>query len=154
MTQQDKEAYVLRVSSASPVQLVVICYELAIAALDEALSAYGGRGFAQSLDKARNCLAELRGTLRVTNSIAKDLFILYNYMERILIAAQYSNDTAPVIEARGLLRKLLEAWNAVSAQNGDPAAMDGSQVVYAGLTYSNGKLDEYVVDKRQKSYEA
>lgn len=156
--------YTLRISQASPAQLVVINYELIEAFLTDALEAYGPEAviraedkpvFAQHIEKAKNGLTQLIRGLNFEIIIAHDLYQIYEYVNGLLNAAYFSYKRDAAAEALSLMRTLLEGWREAARQEPDAAPVtDGAPQVYAGLTYQKDGLSEYVVQDNGRGYQA
>lgn len=108
------------VETASPVDLVIMLYRGAIRFLAEAEEAIAARDVAEAhrcLVRSQEIIAELMGSLNLdAGEIAVNLSRLYDYMQQRLIEANLRKDPAGVIEVRRLLSELLDAWEAIAAQ--------------------------------------
>lgn len=147
--------YTLRISQASPAQLVVINYELITAFLRDALDAYGSGAvitnsdkpvFARNIDKARDGLQLLIRSLDFEVSISQDLYQIYEYVNRLLNTAYFGYNRTTAEEALSLMETLLTGWREAALQEPDTPSGSAPQV-YAGLTYGKGGLSEYVKDE-------
>lgn len=103
------------VSTANPVQLVVLLYEGAISAIASAKGEMERRNVAQKaqfINKAIDIVEGLRNALEFSQGgdIAVSLNDLYLYMVQRLSTANLKNDQAILDEVTSLLRELLGAW--------------------------------------------
>lgn len=110
------------VSTANPVQIVVLLYEGAMAALQTAkgeMSRQNTLEKSRLLMKAIDIIEGLRGALdfQQGGDISVSLSDLYLYMVRQVSLANLRNDPALLDEVHQLLGVLLEAWK-VLADNG------------------------------------
>lgn len=114
--------------AASPHQLIVMLFDGALRMIDTAIMQIErsdiegkgrsitkaveivGSGLAASLDKARG------------GEIAHNLASLYDYIMRLLVDANISNDAARLSEARGLLAQMREAWVGIAHVANHPGA--------------------------------
>ncbi|HET7776731.1 MAG TPA: flagellar export chaperone FliS [Azospira sp.] len=123
------------VSTANPVQLVVLLYEGAISAIASAKGEMERRNVAQKaqfINKAIDIIEGLRNALEFSQGgdIAISLNDLYLYMVQRLSTANLKNDPVILDEVSSLLRELLSAWEVLakgpdsgeSADAGEPAS--------------------------------
>lgn len=107
------------VSTANPVQLVVLLYEGAISAIASAKGEMERRNIAQKaqfINKAIDIIEGLRNALEFSQGgdIAISLNDLYLYMVQRLSTANLKNDPAILDEVTSLLRELLGAWEVLA----------------------------------------
>lgn len=106
------------VLSASPIELVRLLYQKAIASVREAREHLGAGRIAErcaSINSAYAVLLELTGSLKDDDSpeLAARLKGLYGYMQQRLVDANANQTDEPLSEILGLLTTLAEAWNSV-----------------------------------------
>lgn len=112
------------VSTANPVQLVVLLYEGAISAIASAKGEMERRNIAQKaqfINKAIDIIEGLRNALEFSQGgdIAVSLNDLYLYMVQRLSTANLKNDPAILDEVTALLRELLGAWEVLAKGTAD-----------------------------------
>lgn len=118
----------VEVQSRSPLELVVMMYDGAIASLNEA-GAAAARGDARqrqaAVSRALSILCSLQEHLNLKDggSVAEELDRLYNYATRRLLDVTVKQDTAAIKEIHGLLGPVRDAWHQISTQ--PPAAAAG-----------------------------
>ena len=112
---RQKEYLAIRITTASPMELVRILYEGAVQSVHEAIRALHsgdilGRG--QAVNKAIEILAELRVSLRrdVQEQYSNTLAELYGYIQHQLIRAHAEQSESLLQEVSRLLSTLLEGW--------------------------------------------
>ncbi len=111
----------VEVKTATPLELVVLLYDAAIAGLQKAQEHMAGRDIAsraRCLNKVSSILTELQANLNFDTggTVAPSLDRLYHYMQRRIFEAAVEQDTAPLKEVAGLLINLRSAWEEI-AQN-------------------------------------
>ncbi|WGG53396.1 flagellar export chaperone FliS [Rugamonas sp. DEMB1] len=117
------------VVAASPHKLIVMLFDGAVVALNQALLGMRGNDIeakGKSISKAIMIIdSGLRASLdkKAGGEIAEGLDSLYEYMSARLLTANLKNDTGIVEEVRRLLTELRDAWNAI----GDTPAVTGKQ---------------------------
>jgi len=109
------------VVAASPHQLIVLLYEGAELAVRMAIRHIADGDLPQkaaAITKAGTIIHDgLRAALdmRQGGDLALQLGALYDYMNKRLMLAHVSNQTAPLEEVLGLLRELRQAWLQIGA---------------------------------------
>ncbi len=121
--------------SASPIELVRLLYQKAIACVADArehLKAGRIRERGQSIGKAHAILSELLISLDVEKApeLAANLRRLYCYMQTRLIEANLRQEDAPLEETARLMTTLADAWREVPETNrvDDTSADTGYEV--------------------------
>jgi len=109
------------ISSASPVQIIIMLYDGAINSLAAAKGKMGEMKLAekgQLISKAISIVEGLRSVLDHEKGaqIARNLEDLYDYMKRRLATANLKNEVAGLDEVMGLLNSLREAWIELDAR--------------------------------------
>lgn len=112
------------VSTANPVQLVVLLYEGAVSDNASAKGEMERRNIAQKaqfINKAIDIIEGLRNALEFSQGgdIAVSLNDLYLYMVQRLSTANLKNDPAILDEVTALLRELLGAWEVLAKGTAD-----------------------------------
>lgn len=112
---RQKEYLSIRITTASPMELVRVLYEGAVQSVHEAIRAlHSGdilsRG--KAINKAIEILAELRVSLRrdVQEQYSNTLAELYGYIQHQLIRAHAEQSESRLQEASRLLNTLLDGW--------------------------------------------
>lgn len=153
-----KSDYTLKISNASPVQLLIISYELLIDNLDEAAQNTEASDYLGYVDTAHGLLMELIYGLDMEYDLARQLFSIYVYVNKLILDARSPEKSDGLAEGRKILSHLLEGWrqaeNSGSVGN-DDALLENATQIYAGLTYGkNGQLNEYSDDNQNRGYKA
>jgi len=114
------------VSTANPIQLVVLLYEGTISAIASAkgeMERHNVVEKARYINKAIDIIEGLRNALEFNQGgdIAVSLNDLYLYMVQRLSTANLKNDPTQLDEVTALLRELLSAWETLARGNdGEP----------------------------------
>ena len=125
-----------QIESAPPGKLIVMLYDGAIEFIGKAQQAQIDKSdnwieeFHQHMIRTQNIITELMVALDMDKGgdVAKNLFRLYEYMNRRLVQANMSKEEEILIEVKGLLETLREAW----AQIQD-TVQDRPQESYSGI---------------------
>jgi|SRR5581483_382540 len=105
-----------QVQSRTPVELVVMLYDGAIASLTSASDAIGRKDIAarrDALSRAMAIISELQSTLNMEKGgeIAVSLDRLYDYANLRLLDGAMRNDAKPIEEVKRLFEILRDGWN-------------------------------------------
>ena len=160
MTKNLSEEYMARIANATPLQLVVIIYELAVGFIETAIASKPQSSELETaIGKARAAVSELFSSLDMDiTQPAEDLANLLLYVNRLLIRAGFKRNNAEknalLNDAREILKGLLEAWQELDAD--DTLAekiFENAPQVFAGLTYSkDGQLAEFTDENPDRGY--
>lgn len=100
-------------ATASPGQLVVMLYDGALRALEDAIRSYQARDAEagrQAVVRAERVVLELMGALDLRYDVAHHLLALYRYVFERLADARRQGETAELERIRGWLADLRAAW--------------------------------------------
>ncbi len=150
------EDYTAKISVASPLQLVIINYELMLEHIKGAKSDFQNECvYNENIDKAVQFNGLLIDSLDMSFSISMDLMPLYIYVNKLLIGAKISKEKGKLDEAEKIMSNLLESWLQLERDgfSGEPV-IEGAEQIYAGLTYSKGELNEVVMDTGNRGFKA
>jgi len=155
----DKSAYILRISQASPVGLVVINFELILEFLNEATENTNDKEiFRASIAKAKEGLEQLIQSLDFEIPLSQDFYEIYKYAYKLLSDIMFSSDIEAaclaVKEVAELMELLLAGWRD-AAEKHIPEATTDTTKVYSGLTYGrDGNANEYIDENKDRGYMA
>jgi len=157
----DKQSYIARISNATPLQLLVISYDMFLDSLGQAKKTIDTEDFSKNLEFMEKVLIEIIGSLNLEMELAKEVLPLYVNVQRLMGQAQ-----AKAIrkgQKDGVLKLLDDAEQIMTIlldgikqlEEVDAPAMDNSQQIYAGLTYQKGGvLKEFISEDSSKSFKA
>ena len=153
----DKQKYVAKISTASPLCLVIINFEIILDYLGESEKSIDNqKDFEFYILKARQFLLELRSSLDMQYEISSYLSTMYCYVDKQLAKFLFSKDLEQLNDAKSILKKIMEGFEGIKQEEKDKSSiMQNTDVIYAGLTYNkNGGLDEFVDIKQNKGFKA
>lgn len=102
-----------QVQTASQENLLLMLYDGAITALNQALAALEEGDLSvvhQRLIKTQAILEELMGALNMDMEISHGLYALYEYAHQRLVAANVAKEAEPIQEVLGYLTELRDTW--------------------------------------------
>jgi len=146
MTKEEINGYSYRVTQASRTELVVIMYDVALNYLSDSMNYYGNENiesFRDEIKKAKRVINELTSVLDMKYNISLELMRLYIYMNNVLVRSSIRKEVDELKVVMSMLEKLRSSFEKVSEHDNSGPMMKNTQQVYAGLTYSNGGLNEY-----------
>lgn len=145
MTQEQIQTYTLRVSQASPCELVVIMYDIILDDVKNAKAAKETgkeKQYQADLTHAVKFVNELMSALDFSEPISLRLMSLYIYVNKMLAKARVSGKPDSLSDVEMVIEKLRAAFDGIKDQDTSGPVMQNVQQVYAGLTYGKGKLNE------------
>lgn len=171
MKSESIKAYSYRISQASPAELVVIMYDMAIEYLNDGIAALEKNAhkenagkeiqrdcaesvtqdaveeFRKNLKYAKRVIDRLAADLDMQYEVSEELLKLYRIMDRYIVKASAEKDMRLIVTVCGMLSKLRNSFYEISREDKSGPIMQNTQQVYAGLTYSNaGNSNEYSKD--------
>lgn len=150
----NKEDFVVRISNASPVQLLVITYELVIVNIEDAKNSNDDNSFEMHIKKAQDFLMQLMTSLDMAIPISNNLLNIYLYINKLLHECYFSKDIEALDDCLEMLSSLCDSFVTICKENEENSILKSSQQIYAGLTYSNSALDEFVIEDSSRGYKA
>jgi len=107
-----------QIMTASQGKLVVLLYEGTIRFIDSALAALKEKkldAVNNNLLRAQDIVTELALSINFeAGDLASKMYNLYMYFNRRLVEANIRKDKEPILEVRGMLVSLLDAWKQVA----------------------------------------
>jgi len=146
MTKEEINGYSYRVTQASRTELVVIMYDVTLNYISDSINYFENENverFRDDIKKAQRVINQLTSALDQTYEISLELMRLYIYMNNVLVRSSIRKEVEGLKVVMGMIQKLRSAFEKVSEQDKSGPMMINTQQVYAGLTYSNGGLNEY-----------
>jgi flagellar protein FliS len=142
--------YHLRIVNASPVELVIINYDIIIEDIQTAVASHGSNPavYIENVNSARDALAELIGALDGENPVSKEIYPIYEYINTLLMSALIYEKKSSLDEAMHILVTLRDGW--IKARECEPPEAAGFRImgnstkVYTGLTYGRKGADDYI----------
>jgi flagellar protein FliS len=104
------------IDTADQGKLILICYDVAIMHCKQAIEKFDNSGTIEErtkhIFKVQDAITELLSALRLdVGEVAQNLYRLYDYMLRSLVASSVNNDKSKVSEVLGYLETLRDAWS-------------------------------------------
>lgn len=146
MKDEARKTFTARVSQANKSELIVILYEMIEECISEAIElGLAKKSVTPELKQAREFLNELMGSLNFSVELSQKLMDIYVFVDRRMVELQYEKDLSELPRLKKVIENLRKGFEEVAKQDKSPAVMQGSDSIYAGLTYGRGSLNETVV---------
>ncbi|MCM1157919.1 MAG: flagellar protein FliS [Bacteroidales bacterium] len=145
MTDEQMNGYKMRISQAGVGELTVVMLEMEMQWIEEALSAYDRQDldvFTDVLGRAQAVQVELMNVLNRENSVAADVYAVFAFINKQLILARIKRQPLEIKRCRDMLEQYHESFRAIAKTDTAGPVIEGSEKVYAGLTYGVGGLVE------------
>lgn len=140
MNKEKVEYFTSKISSGSMTSIICTMYEIFFEYTKDA-KLEGGVDL-DSIRRADKVIVHLKNALDFKYEISNNLFSLYDYCDRLLSKAMYTNQQKHIEEAESIMRDLYESFLEVDKQSDSNPVMSNSQQVTAGLTYGKNDLSE------------
>jgi len=104
------------VTTASPGELTLMLYNGCLKFLSKAKLAIQDKNIQDkntNLIKAQAIISELMATLNMDIEVSKNMFALYEYMNRRLVEANIQNDVSIIEEVEGFVTEFRDTWKEV-----------------------------------------
>ena len=153
----NKEEYVAKIATASPLRLVIINFEILFDYLEESKKTINDdKSFDFNIFKARQFLSELRCSLDMQYEISSYLLTLYNYADRKIAKFLFSKNLKDLERATNVLKDIMSGFEQIRDKEKDKTPiMENTDTIYAGLTYGkDGQLQEFIDIKHNKGFKA
>lgn len=146
------EEYAARITNATPLGLVIISYEIILDYMQKAREDNN-----LPVEQARKFLSQLKNSLNMKYDIARQLKMLYDYVDRMLARYYFNAKKKEYLdECEKVMKPLLESWRRIEKEEkAKQPVMENVQHIYAGLTYGkNGQLSEYIDTDASRGFKA
>ena len=155
MTNEKKQAFTLRITSANKTELVEILYEMLLEYVDDAKAAIEKNDLDEiheAIRKARAVLRELMESIDFTTEIAGNFMSLYAYVNKELLLAEIRKDVSVFDNVKVVLEPLRDTYIELAKQDKSEPIMMNTQKVMAGYTYSKGDINESVDSQSNRGF--
>ncbi len=151
----DKQKYVAKISKASPLNLVIINFEIILDYLEESRKNIdNNKMFEFNILKARQFLLELRCSLDMQYEISSQLLTMYIYADKQIANFLFNKDLKYLDDAINVLKNIMSGFEQIDEED-KTSIMENTESIYTGLTYGkNGKLNEFVDIDHNKGFKA
>ena len=153
-----KENYVARIANASPLQLIIINFEIIIDYINASKKYIKtkDKNFDFNIQKARQFLLELRSSLNMEYEISFNLMAIYNFIDSQLAKYLFNENIEIADDCIKILNTILEGFKGIEEQEENKdSLMENTHQIFAGLTYNkNGTLEEFIDTDTNRGFKA
>ena len=153
MTNEKKQAFTLRITSANRTELIEILYEMLLEYVDDAKAAIEKNDINEihdSIRKARGCLRELMESIDFEYDIAGYFMSLYAYVNKELLLAEIRKDVKIFDNVKVVIEPLRDTYIELAKLDKSEPVMQNTQKVTAGLTYSKNNINESLDEQNNR----
>ncbi len=155
MTNEKKQAFTLRITSANSTELIEILYEMLLEYVDDAKEAIEKNDINEihdSIRKARGCLRELMESIDFEYDIAGYFMSLYAYVNKELLLAEIRKDVKIFDNVKVVIEPLRDTYIELAKLDKSEPVMQNTQKVTAGLTYSKNNINESLDEQNNRGF--
>ncbi|MCR4930239.1 MAG: flagellar export chaperone FliS [Lachnospiraceae bacterium] len=155
MTNEKKQAFTLRITSANSTELIEILYEMLLEYVDDAKAAIEKNDINEihdSIRKARGCLRELMESIDFEYDIAGYFMSLYAYVNKELLLAEIRKDVKIFDNVKVVIEPLRDTYIELAKLDKSEPVMQNTQKVTAGLTYSKNNINESLDEQNNRGF--
>ena len=145
---------VASIANASELELVCFTYEILLEDLQKSIDASSIEEETEYRNHAKQVIGVLTENLYFESDMAKDLFMLYVYVQKLLIVGK---EKADLREAHKLIKIIATGYEVLLSREEkqqNAGAMANAQDIYAGMTYGKGQLTEMLVENNSRGFKA
>ena len=149
MTKEEINAFTLRITQSNRTELIAVLFEIYKAYERDALEAIDKNDNEAALKALKKCVetvSHLQKDLDFQYDIAKELYALYDFVQRSLSKTIYSLRKSGIEEAAVVMDGLANAFRTIAKNDSSKPVMTNIQTVYAGMTYGRNSLTESVME--------
>ena len=155
MTNEKKQAFTLRITSANSTELIEILYEMLLEYVDDAKAAIEKNDINEihdSIRKARGCLRELMESIDFEYDLAGYFMSLYAYVNKELLLAEIRKDIKIFDNVKVVIEPLRDTYIELAKLDKSEPVMQNTQKVTAGLTFSKGNINESLDEQSNRGF--
>jgi len=121
MSESKQNEYLInKIKTASPMQLIIIVYDTAIASLEGVTQDWENKEYTEAAEKilkAQKCIRELKKSLNMDiEEISHSLFSLYRAIDKMMLKIQQERDEALLNKTITMLVELRDTWQEVATK--------------------------------------
>ncbi len=145
MTDELISDYTVRITQANVTSLAVICYELEIRFLNEAMLNYKAEdmsGYIENLQLASKTQVELMNMQKTDVEAGADVMSLYIFINKHILDSATQKAPCDIDACITILNNLKQAFVELAKTDMEGPIMENAHQIYRGLTYGKGYLND------------
>ncbi|MCR5416751.1 MAG: flagellar protein FliS [Pseudobutyrivibrio sp.] len=148
MNRDKISAFTLKIASSNGSGLITILYEIYEEYEKDSLEEFRAGNVDQAVAYAKKCaevVNHLQKDLNFEYKVSRDLYALYDYVQRNVAKSIYKANNEGLLEAKRIMDDLGDAFNQIAKEDMSEPLMHNTQHVIAGATYSRNSLNENIM---------
>jgi len=148
MNKDKISAFTLKIASSNGCGLIAVLYEIYGEYETEALNYFEAgkvNDAVAALKKCAEVVNHLQKDLNFNYKVSRDLYALYDYVQRNVSKSIYQANSDGLLEAKRVMDELGDAFDKLAKKDSSAPIMKNTQYVMAGMTYGRGALNEYMM---------
>ena len=149
MTDDQRQAFTIRITTANPTEMVVVLYDITLAYIDDMQKSIGAKDHNEVKTyavKIRACITELMNSLNLEYEISGNLMSLYRFCLRELVKAELRLSDMELQNIKNVILPLRDSYMEVAKKNPAGPVMGNTQTVVTGMTYGKTDVETHVND--------
>lgn len=145
MTDELINDYTVRITQANVTNLAVICYELEIRFLEEAMLNYQAEdmsGCIENLQLASKAQVDLMNMQKTDTKVGADVMSLYIFVNKHILDSITQKTPCDIEACVTILTNLKQAFIELAKTDVEGPVMENAHQIYSGLTYGKGYLND------------
>ena len=134
------QEFTRRITDANKSEMIIILYDMYGVYVEDALNAEDSDAFHRNAAYAMSVLRELIASVNRHNETGNNLYAIYRYVEKRMIAADIRLDKKELLAAAAFIEKLSQAYEQVVEADTSGPIMQGAEKMVAGMTYGRNDI--------------
>ncbi|MBQ7149233.1 MAG: flagellar protein FliS [Pseudobutyrivibrio sp.] len=145
MNKDKISAFTLKIASSNGCGLISILYDIYEEYETDALNSFEAgqvKDAVVALKKCAEVVNHLQKDLNFDYKVSKNLYALYDYVQRNVSKSIYKADSEGLLEAKRVMDELRKTFKILAGEDSSAPIMQNTQYVMAGITYGRESLNE------------
>ena len=145
MNKDKISAFTLRIASSNGSGLISILYDIYEEYETDALDNFKAGQVDEAIKALQKCaqvVNHLHKDLNFEYKVSRDLYALYDYVQRNVSKSIYKANGEGLLEAKRVMDELGDAFSQIAKEDTSAPIMQNTQHVMAGITYGKASLNE------------
>ncbi|MCR5580421.1 MAG: flagellar protein FliS [Pseudobutyrivibrio sp.] len=148
MNRDKISAFTLKIASSNGCGLISILYDIYEEYESDAIEEFEAGQVDEAVKALKKCaevVNHLQKDLNFDYEVSRNLYALYDYVQRNISKSIYKANTEGLLEAKKVMDELGDAFEQIADQDSSAPIMSNTQQVRAGITYSRNSLNESIM---------
>ncbi len=148
MNKDKISAFTLKIASSNGCGLISILYDIYEEYEQDAMDEFKAGNVEDATHALKKCsevVAHLQKDLNFEYKVSRNLYALYDYVQRNISRSIYQANDKGLKEAKTVMDELGDAFAQLAKKDNSDPLMRNTQQIMAGATYSRGSLNESIM---------